>query len=89
MAACYLDSLATGSIPATGYGIRSNYGIFHQEINKEGYQVEHPEYWLAYGSPWEIEREDIQYEVQFYGNVVECKDSYGSVIVELWVHNEW
>lgn len=44
--------------------------------------MEHPEYWLAYGSPWEIEREDIQYEVQFYGSVVECKDSHGNVIVE-------
>ena len=83
LAACYLDSLATGNIAATGYGIRYNYGIFHQEINNEGYQVEHPEYWLTFGSPWEIEREDIQYEIQFYGNVAETKDAYGNVVVRM------
>ena len=78
LAACYLDSLATNNIPATGYGIRYNYGIFQQEINKEGYQVEHPEYWLTFGSPWEIERDDIQYEIQFYGSLIEECDVYGN-----------
>ena len=43
--------------------------------------MEHPEYWLTFGSPWEIEREDIQYEIQFYGNVAETKDAYGNVVV--------
>ena len=84
MAACYLDSLATNNIPATGYGIRYNYGIFKQEINEEGYQVEHPEYWLTFGSPWEIERDDIQYEVSFYGSVIEDRDAYGNTIVTVW-----
>ena len=78
LAACFLDSLATLNIPATGYGIRYNYGIFQQEINKDGYQVEHPEYWLTFGSPWEIEREDVQYEIQFYGQIIEEKDVYGN-----------
>ena len=81
LAACYLDSLATGNIPATGYGIRYDYGIFHQEINRDGYQVEHPEYWLTFGSPWEIEREDVQYEIQLYGNVIQELDAYGNEIV--------
>ena len=81
LAACYLDSLATGNIPATGYGIRYDYGIFHQEINRDGYQVEHPEYWLTFGSPWEIEREDVQYEIQLYGNVIRELDAYGNEIV--------
>ena len=66
------------NIPATGYGIRYNYGIFQQEINKDGYQVEHPEYWLTFGSPWEIEREDVQYEIQFYGQIIEEQDIYGN-----------
>lgn len=81
LAACYLDSLATLNIPATGYGIRYDYGIFKQEINQDGYQVEHPEYWLTFGSPWEIEREDVQYEIQFYGHVEEHRDHYGSIVV--------
>ena len=81
LAACYLDSMATQNIPATGYGIRYNYGIFQQEISQEGYQIERPEYWLTFGSPWEIEREDIQFEVQFYGSVVETKDAYGNKTV--------
>lgn len=78
LAACFLDSLATLNIPATGYGIRYNYGIFQQEINKDGYQVERPEYWLTFGSPWEIEREDVQYEIQFYGQIIEEQDIYGN-----------
>lgn len=89
LAACYLDSLATNNIPATGYGIRYNYGIFQQEINKEGYQVEHPEYWLTFGSPWEIERDDIQYEIQYYGSLIEECDAYGNCVVgESMKHNQ-
>ena len=86
LAACFLDSLATLNIPATGYGIRYNYGIFQQEINKDGYQVEHPEYWLTFGSPWEIEREDVQYEIQFYGQIIEEKDVYGNSKVKYIVN---
>ena len=85
LAACYLDSLATLNIPATGYGIRYNYGIFKQEIGKEGYQIEHPEYWLTFGSPWEIEREDVQYEIEFYGHLENQEDVYGEMIVSYLV----
>ena len=55
LAACFLDSLATLSIPAYGYGIRYEFGIFDQEI-RNGYQVERPEEWLRFGNAWEIPR---------------------------------
>jgi starch phosphorylase len=66
LAACFLDSLATLEIPAFGYGIRYDYGIFKQVI-KEGYQCEIPDFWLNQGNPWEIERQDITYQIRFYG----------------------
>lgn len=68
LAACFLDSLATLEIPAWGYGIRYDYGIFKQTI-KDGYQVEIPDFWLSHGNPWEIERQDVTYEIRFYGNI--------------------
>ena len=67
LAACFLDSLATLDIPAIGYGIRYDYGIFKQEI-KDGYQIEMPDYWLSKGNPWEIERADVTYKVRFGGS---------------------
>lgn len=70
LAACFLDSMATLDIPAMGYGIRYDYGIFKQEI-KDGHQVEMPDYWLAKGNPWEIERADVNYLVRFGGYVTE------------------
>ncbi|MCB0902216.1 MAG: glycogen/starch/alpha-glucan phosphorylase, partial [Actinobacteria bacterium] len=54
LAACFLDSLATMSIPAVGYGIRYEYGIFQQAFNEEGRQVEVPDTWLRHGNPWEF-----------------------------------
>ena len=60
--------MATLDLPAWGYGIRYNYGIFRQEIHN-GYQIEVPDYWLAKGNPWEIERVDVTYPVRFYGHV--------------------
>lgn len=68
LAACFLDSMATLDIPSYGYGIRYNYGIFKQLI-KNGYQFEQPDNWLRYGNPWEIERSDIRYKVNFGGKV--------------------
>ena len=55
LAACFIDSLATLEIPAWGYGIRYEYGIFKQTL-KDGYQVEIPDFWLNRGNPWEVER---------------------------------
>jgi starch phosphorylase len=55
LAACFIESLATLQIPAMGYGLRYEYGIFRQEIEK-GFQVEHPDHWLAQPDPWEVPR---------------------------------
>ena len=55
LAACFMDSLASLAIPAMGYGLRYEYGIFRQEI-KNGYQVEQPDHWLTHPDPWEVER---------------------------------
>lgn len=68
LAACYLDSMATLQLPAFGYGIRYEYGIFAQEI-ENGYQVEYADYWLRNGNPWDILRRSLQYRVKFYGRV--------------------
>ncbi len=55
LAACFIDSLATLEVPALGYGIRYEFGIFQQEI-VDGWQVEKTDKWLRYGNPWEIAR---------------------------------
>lgn len=68
LAACFVDSMATENIPAWGYGLRYQYGIFAQKIIN-GYQVETPDYWLNFGNAWEIERNEVQIPVTFYGYV--------------------
>ena len=68
LAACFLDSLATLDIPAYGYGIRDNYGIFKQLI-RNGWQSEQPDNWLRHANPWEIVRDDLRYTVGFGGEV--------------------
>lgn len=78
LAACYLDSLATLEYPAFGYGIRYEFGIFNQNI-KNGYQVEKPDNWLAYGNPWEIIRRELTYTVKFNGRVVSYEDEKGDL----------
>ncbi|NEQ67836.1 MAG: glycogen/starch/alpha-glucan phosphorylase, partial [Symploca sp. SIO2D2] len=67
LAACFLDSLATLEIPAVGYGIRYEFGIFHQII-KDGWQVELPDKWLRLTNPWEIARPEACVDVQFGGH---------------------
>src|SRR5262245_26742209 len=62
LAACFIDSLATLEIPAIGYGLRYDYGIFRQEL-KDGYQVEQPDNWLARPDPWEVARPEEKVEV--------------------------
>jgi starch phosphorylase len=68
LAACYLDSMATLGVPAFGYGMRYQFGMFRQAI-RDGAQVEQPDAWLAAGDHWCIERPDIRYAVGFGGRV--------------------
>lgn len=70
LAACYLDSMATLELPAFGYGIRYEYGIFEQDI-VNGYQVERADNWLKLGNPWEIMRRNLIYKVKFYGRTIQ------------------
>jgi starch phosphorylase len=78
LAACFLDSMATLELPAYGYGIRYDYGIFYQRII-DGYQKEYPDNWLRYGNPWEIERPEYIYQVKYYGRVNEYKAKNGKI----------
>jgi len=71
LAACFLDSMATMDLPAYGYGLRYDYGIFRQQI-ENGYQIEQPDDWLRRENPWEIEHPEHSVTVQFGGRV----DSY-------------
>ncbi|MBD1918281.1 MULTISPECIES: glycogen/starch/alpha-glucan phosphorylase [Cyanophyceae] len=67
LAACFMDSLTTLNLPAIGYGIRYEFGIFTQLI-RQGHQVEAPDKWLSYGNPWEIARPDYRVEIKFGGH---------------------
>ena len=83
LAACYLDSLATLEIPAIGYGIRYEFGIFDQEI-RDGWQVEVTDKWLQKGNPWEIVRPEISFYVNFGGHTESCTDAQGRYRVR-WI----
>jgi glucan phosphorylase len=72
LAACFLDSMATLGLPAYGYGLRYEYGIFKQLI-RNGWQVEEPDNWLRFGNPWEKARPEYMLPVNFYGRVVDEK----------------
>jgi starch phosphorylase len=78
LAACFLDSMASRSLPGYGYGIRYEYGMFTQRI-ENGYQVEHPDNWLRYGNPWEFPRSEVLFPVKFGGRVVQLRDDQGRV----------
>lgn len=76
LAACFLDSMATLDMPGYGYGIHYEYGLFRQEISN-GYQREKPDNWLAYGTPWEIERAEEACLIPVYGRVEHALDRKG------------
>ncbi|MFN4195954.1 MAG: glycogen/starch/alpha-glucan phosphorylase [Thermosynechococcus sp.] len=83
LAACFLDSLATLEIPAVGYGIRYEFGIFEQIITN-GWQHEVPDNWLRFGNPWEIARPDYNVEVKFGGHTEAYTDAQGRYRVR-WI----
>ena len=83
LAACYMDSLASLNVPAIGYGIRYEFGIFAQEI-RDGWQVEKTDKWLSLGNPWEICRPEIAYHVNFGGWTEQYRDDKGHFRVR-WV----
>ena len=76
LAACFMDSIATLKIPAYGYGIRYEYGLFFQQL-VDGYQVEGPDNWLQNGNPWEFERQMPIFKVKFFGHVNGYVDDKG------------
>jgi starch phosphorylase len=76
LASCFMDSLATLDIPAIGYGIRYEYGIFDQKI-RDGWQVEATDHWLKLGNPWSLERPEDAFEVKLGGHTESFIDASG------------
>ncbi|MGC2619033.1 MAG: glycogen/starch/alpha-glucan phosphorylase [Acidobacteriaceae bacterium] len=83
LASCFMDSLATLDIPAIGYGIRYEYGIFDQQI-RDGWQVESTDNWLRLGNPWALERPEDAFEVKMGGRTERHTDAKGKLHVH-WV----
>lgn len=83
LASCYLDSLASLEVPAVGYGIRYEFGIFDQTI-RDGWQVENTDKWLRFGNPWEIARPELAYDVKFGGRAETWTDEQGRLRVR-WI----
>jgi starch phosphorylase len=86
LAACFMDSMATLSIAAHGYGIRYDNGLFRQII-REGWQQEIPEDWLAFGNPWEFARPESNYAIGFGGHV-EAVAGAGDKMRHIWKPSE-
>ena len=82
LAACFMDSMATLSLPGYGYGIRYEFGIFKQKI-KDGQQIEQADAWLRYGNPWEQPRYEHTVTVNFYGREERYFDDQGQP------HSQW
>src|SRR6266478_5568471 len=73
LAACFMESMATLAIPAIGYGIRYDLGLFRQILN-HGWQQEYPDVWLSFGNPWEFQRPEVVHHVHFGGGVEHADD---------------
>ncbi len=86
LAACFMDSLSTLQIPAVGYGLRYEFGIFEQRI-KDGWQVERTDKWLRQGNPWEVVRPEYSYPVGFGGHTEAYRDDHGRYRMR-WHPNE-
>jgi len=86
LASCFMDSLATLDIPAIGYGIRYEYGIFDQQI-RDGWQVESTDNWLRLGNPWALERPEDGFEVKLGGRTETHTDPEGRSRVK-WIPNK-
>jgi len=86
LAACFMDSIATMKIPAYGYGINYEYGLFYQRIIN-GYQVESPDNWMRFGTVWEFERPMPLYPIKFYGRVTTKLDDQGHLRAD-WIDSE-
>jgi starch phosphorylase len=86
LAACFMESLASLSVPAWGYGIRYDHGLFRQVI-KNGEQQEYPEDWLSFGNPWEFERPESVFDIHFGGRVETVHTSDGTERV-VWQPDE-
>lgn len=83
LAACFIDSMATLEIPSLGYGIRYEFGIFHQEI-VDGWQMERTDKWLRFGNPWEILRPEWAVEVRLGGHTEQYRDEHERLRIR-WV----
>ena len=83
LAACFIDSLATLEVPALAYGIRYEFGIFHQEII-DGWQIEKTDKWLRYGNPWELVRPEWSVDVKFGGSTEQYIDEHNRLRIR-WV----
>lgn len=86
LAACFMDSISTLKIPAYGYGINYEYGLFYQRFIN-GYQVESPDNWMRFGTAWELERPMPLYPIKFYGKVARKLDEHGHLRSE-WIDTE-
>jgi starch phosphorylase len=86
LAACFMESMATLAIPAQGYGIRYEHGLFRQIVSN-GWQEEFPEQWLLSGNPWEFERSDVVFDVHYGGRLDRAERPDGSSEVN-WIPGE-
>ncbi|MFA6317756.1 MAG: glycogen/starch/alpha-glucan phosphorylase [Elusimicrobiota bacterium] len=86
LAACFMDSMATLGIPAVGYGIMYDFGIFQQKI-VNGFQVEAPDHWRKLGTPWAIERPEYQIRVRFGGRTQHLREPSGRIAVR-WLDTD-